>query len=101
MALDFLILENKEHLFGLESQKYSELEEIFETFKLWTGIYIDEYGDTDLTISNQKALIKIIDQYINETNINLDKNKTISILEFRGLLSFFIKKNYDLKLVGD
>ncbi|CAL2101699.1 protein of unknown function [Tenacibaculum sp. 190130A14a] len=44
--------------------------------------------------------MKIIDEYVTETNLNVNKSKTTSILEFRGLLSFFISKSYSLKLVG-
>lgn len=101
MALDFFILENNEYLFGLDSSKYANLETIFESYKRKTGIYIDEYRDTLLSVSNQKVLLKIIDEYVTETDLNVNKIKTTSILEFRGLLSFFISKNYSLKLAGD
>ena len=33
MALDFFILENDNYLFGLESEKYYQLEEIFDIYK--------------------------------------------------------------------
>ena len=64
MALDFHRLDNKEYLFGLDDKKYKNLDEIFTEYKNWTGVYIDPYGDTKLTIENQKMFIKIIDTYI-------------------------------------
>ena len=101
MALDIHKQDNNEYLFGLDSSKYEHLFEIFESYQNWTGTYIDQYGDTKLTIENQKTLIKIIDKYVENTNINLDKKKTITILEFRGLLTYFINSNINIELLGD
>ncbi|MDP8171228.1 hypothetical protein QJU96_08010 [Pasteurella skyensis] len=102
MALDFHIYGTEEYLYGLESNKFYDLEEdIFIPFKYRTGIYIDEYGDSQLSVDNQKLLIKIIDEYIEKTDLNKNKSKTKNILEFRGLLLYFIGKNYDLVLLGD
>ncbi len=102
MALDFYILATKEYLFGLESNKFFDLEkEIFIPFRHRTGIYINEYGNSRLSVDHQKLLVKIIDEYIKKTDLNKDKSKTKNILEFRGLLFFFIQKNYNLELFGD
>jgi hypothetical protein len=101
MALDIHRLDNNEYLFGLDSSKYEHLFDIFESYLNWTGIYIDEYGDTKLAVENQKTLIKIIDKYVENTNINLDKKKTITILEFRGMLNYFINSNISIELLGD
>ena len=101
MALDFHRLDNREYLFGLDDKNYKNLDEIFTEFKNWTGIYIDEYGDTKLTIENQKIVLKIIDVYINKTNLNTDKQKTVDILEFRTLLKYFSDQNFDIEILGD
>jgi hypothetical protein len=101
MALDFHRLDNREYLFGLDDKKYKNLEEIFNEYKNWTGIYIDEYGDTKLTIENLKIVLKIIDTYINKTNLNIDKQKTVDILEFRTLLKYFSEQNFDIEILGD
>ncbi len=102
MALDFYIHNTKEYLFSLESTKFSDLaQEIFLHFKYRTGISIDEYGDTKLSVENQQTLIKIIDEYAEKTDLNINKSKTKNILEFRGLLLYFIKKGYNLELFGD
>ena len=101
MALDFHRLDNQEYLFGLNNKEYSNLNEIFTEYKHWTGIYIDQYGDTRLSVENQKTLIKIIDIYIEKTNLNLDKQKTINILEFRALMNYFSSKNLDIETLGD
>ena len=53
MALDFHRLDNQEYLFGLDSKKLFSLCEIFTEYERWTGVHIDEYGDTKLSVKNQ------------------------------------------------
>ncbi len=102
MPLDFHKLDTHEHLYALSHQEYNDLQaDIFSSFKHWTGIEIDEYGDCKLTIEKQQTLIRIIDEYIEKTDLNRDKNKTKNILAFRGLLLYFIKNYWDLQLLGD
>lgn len=101
MALDFHRLDNNQHLFGLDNNNFNLISEIFETFRQLTGIFIDQYGDTELSIEKQKILITIIDEYVEKTNLNHDKQKTVAILEFRGLLKLFTITNCDLELIGD
>lgn len=101
MTLDFHRLDNREYLFGLDDKKYKNLEEIFTEYKNWTGIYIDPYSDTNLTIENQKMLVKIIDTYIEKTNLNTNKQITVDILEFRTLLTYFSDNNVDIEIVGN
>ncbi len=102
MTLDFYLLGTEEHLFALESNQFCDLEEeIFIPFEYRTGIHIDEYGNSRLSVDHQKLLVKIIDEYIEKTDLNKNKLKTKNILAFRGLLLFFIEKNYSLKLLGD
>lgn len=101
MALDFHRLENGEYLFGLDDKKWNNLDEIFSEYKNWTGIYIDPYSDVKLTVDNQKTLIKIVDVYIEKTNLNVDKTKTVDILEFRALITYSIKNNWSISILGD
>ena len=101
MALDFQSSDNQEHLFGLDGKKCTNLYEIFKEYQYWTGIHIDEYGDTRLNVQNQKTLIKIIDIYIEKTNLDLDKQKTTDILEFRALMKYFSDKNLNIEISGD
>lgn len=101
MALDFHRLDNNQYLFGLNDRKYNSLSGILEIYQHWTGILISQYSDAILSIENQITLIKIIDNYVDTTNLNQDKQKTVDILEFRGLLTFFSSSNCDLKLIGD
>ncbi|MFD2562870.1 hypothetical protein [Aquimarina rubra] len=101
MALDFHRLSNNEYLFGIDDHKNNHLEEIYTEFKNWTGIYVDRYGDTNLTVDHQKLMIKIIDSYIHKTDLNVNKQKTIDIIEFRALMDYFSDKGIDLKMVGD
>ena len=101
MALDFHRLDNHEHLFGLDGKKLVNLNEIFTEYEYWTGVFIDEYGDTRLNVRNQKTLIKVIDKYIEKTDLNLDKQKTVDILEFRALMNYCSDKNVDIQISGD
>lgn len=101
MALDFHRLDNKEYLFGLDDKSLDALANIFETFTHWTGLVIDPHGDLKLSTENQQTIITIIDKYIESTDLNKDKTKTSTILEFKGLLKYFLNQNIDLALVGD
>ena len=101
MALDFHRLDNNEYVFGLNDQKYKHLEIVFNDFKQQTGIYIDPYGDTILTVQYQKMLEKIIDNYIIKEDLNNNKQKTIDIIAFKTLLDYLSNKNIDLKIMGD
>ncbi len=101
MALDFHKAATNEYLFGLNDKKLASLEVIFTLFKNWSGTYIDPYKDTKLTVENQKMIIKIIDTYINKTDLNVNKQQTIDVLEFRALMSFFSNKEVALKILGD
>ncbi|MFD2909405.1 hypothetical protein ACFSX9_11765 [Flavobacterium ardleyense] len=101
MALDFHRIDNHDHLFALDDQKYQNLDEIFTEFKHCTGIFIDQYANSQLTIANQKALIKIIDNYIERTNLNLEKTKTIDIVEFRTFMKIYSDNELNIKILGD
>jgi hypothetical protein len=101
MALDFHRLDNNEFLFGFDDTSSGFLKEIFETYTCWTGLIIDEYGNSKLTTANQEIIITIIDKYSATTDLNKDKLKTSAILEFKGLLKYFTNNKIDLKLLGD
>lgn len=101
MSLDFYRLDNKEHLFKLDDKSIDSIKEIFETYTHWTGLVIDEFGNSNITTENQQTLITIIDKYLDSTDLNRDKLKTSLILEFKGLLKYFYTKNIDLKLQGE
>lgn len=101
MALDFHRLDNNEFLFGLDDAKYANMEAIFLEYRKNSGIYIDPYRDTKLTVENQKVMIKIIAAYIDKTDLNLNKQKTIDVLWFKALICYFSDKGIDIKIVGD
>lgn len=101
MPLDFHRFDTREHLFGFESNELARLGDIFTTFNHWTGLCIDQYGDLVIGTENQKILIKIIDAYIDQTDLNKDKEKTTSILGFRGFLKYALSKHIELQLFGD
>lgn len=74
--------------------------EIFETFKQWTGIVIDPYGDLKLTIENLETIVKVIEKHIEITDLNKNKLQTSAILEFKGFLIFLINKKNEIQLLG-
>ncbi|MBC3539324.1 hypothetical protein ACFSC6_17550 [Rufibacter sediminis] len=101
MALDFYRLDNKEYLFGLNDKQFDELTEIFTDFQYQTGFVIDQYGDFKMTVENQGAIIRIIDRYIDKTDLNKNKSKTLTIIEFRTLLKYYSQRRLELQLKGD
>lgn len=101
MALDFHRFDNKELLFQIDDKKFGILSEIFESFTHWTGIFVDRYGDLKLTIEDQLTIVKIIDKYIEVTDLNKNKLKTTVIIEFKGVLIFLINNKIELELLGD
>ena len=101
MAFDFYRQDNNEYLFGLEDNQFENLNEIFNEFKYRTGYVVDQYKDFKMTLENQEAIIKIIDNYINKTDLNKDKAKTLTIIELRTALEYCSDKKIELKLKGD
>ena len=101
MALDFHRLDNNEYLFGIEGEHFTCFLPILEIFYQCTGLEIDQYKDMQLTKENGQALLKIIDNYILQTDLNRDKKCTSAILEFKGLLKYFISKDISFSLYGD
>lgn len=101
MAITVRGQDDDKTLFILDDRKCELLSEILETYKQWTGLVIDVYGDTKLTTENQQTLVKVIDAYISSADLNKDKQRTVFTLEMRALLSLSISNNYDLICYGD
>ena len=77
------------------------MEDIFQIYKQQTGIYIDPYGDAILSVEYQKIIIHIINRWLIQENLNLNKEKTKNVLMFCGLLTYFSENQIDLELRGD
>ncbi len=77
------------------------LDEIFEEFTHWTGQIIDPYDDLLMDRNAQTVLLKIIDHYVQKSDLNKDKVKSIEILSFRGLLKHYMDKNILFQIYGD
>ncbi len=101
MALDVYKLDTNEYLFGLDNSTFENLLIIFEKFEQYTGLKITLYTDLRLSIENLKTLVKIIDRYIEETDLNKNKKRISCIIEFKGLLNYFLSNNISLLLKGD
>ena len=101
MALDFHRLDNNEFLFGLNDIQFTNLNDVFIIFTQRTGLVVDQDDDAKLTTENQQLLTKIIDKYISATDLNSNKNKISDILEFKGLLTYFLLHKIDLQLFED
>lgn len=102
MALDFYTSRDRqEHLFSIENKQFIALEDILSEFEHWTGVLLDEFSDFTLDKGNQQTLLKIIDQYIQQTDLNRNKYKTIEILSFYSLIRYFYNRNIVLFAFGD
>lgn len=101
MALDFHNQADKTLIFSLSEKEFGFLAEIFNQYFYRTGIEFDYYKDYQLSIANQKILCKIIEDYVQKTDLNRDKIKTIAIIEFNALLKFCINQNWDLEVLAD
>jgi len=101
MALNFHRLDNSEYLFGLDNTEYAFLSPIFEIYYQRTGNYVDPYKSMQLTTENCHTLLQIIDKYVQQTDLNKDKQKTSAILEFKGLMKYFTGKDINFILHGD
>ncbi len=101
MALDFYRQDNKEYLFGLEDQQFHNLTDIFKQFQYQTGLCVDQYSDFKMTVENQTAIMNIIDNYIDKIDLNKNKAKIITIIEFRAFLKYFSNRKIELQLKGD
>ena len=101
MPLDIHRIDTKEYIFGLDDNRQNNLAIIFEQFEKRNGRRIDLYGDTVIDTGNIKLLIQLIDEYIQKTDLNKNKNQTSIVLEFKGLLNIFLEKRIALKFLGD
>lgn len=102
MALDFYnSKDRKEHMFALESKQLCALVEIISEFEKWTGIFFNEYGDFTLDRGSQQTLLKIIGNYIQKSDLNINKEKTVEILSFYSLLRYFYNRDIVLYAFGD
>ncbi|MGV3538928.1 MAG: hypothetical protein ACO1OQ_03910 [Rufibacter sp.] len=101
MALDFYRLDKNEIMFGLDDQQFKELDEIFTDFQYQTGLIIDQYGSFKMTVQNQEKIIRTIDRFIDKSDLNKNKAKTLVIIEFRTFLKYCIHKDTGLQLKGD
>ncbi|WP_299247419.1 hypothetical protein [uncultured Aquimarina sp.] len=101
MALDFHRFDSNEHVFGLDDKQYAHLENLFVEFKQKTGIYIDPYRDSRLSMDHQKTMLKIIDAWIDLADLNKDKRKTVTVIWFKTWMDYFSNKSMDIKILGD
>lgn len=102
MALDFHNNANEEeYLFSLDNRQYSLLEEIITEFGRWTGIFLDQYGDCVINEGNQKTFIKMIEKYIQNSDLNANKEKTTEIFRFYSLLKYFSERGIEFSVLGD
>lgn len=101
MALDFHNAMNNDLVFSLTEKQFSFLAEIFDQYYYRTGTRLDYYQDQKLNLQSQQVISEIIDNYIQKSDLNRDKNKTVAIIEFQTLLKFCINQNWDLIALAD
>ncbi|MFV0481997.1 MAG: hypothetical protein ACK5LP_08430 [Campylobacteraceae bacterium] len=102
MPLDFYSNQNKEeYFFSLTHKQLEIFEDIFVEFNKRTGLFLDECRDAILYTGNLQVLLKIIENYVQKTDLNKDKNKTMEILSFYGLIRVYCNKNIELQVLGE
>ncbi len=101
MALHVHQLDTKEFLFEIADEWQKHLDPVFKQFRYRTGIEIDPYGNTPLTVENGLTLIRVIDDYVQKTDLNQNKPAITRILSLRGLLEYFTRRSIDFLLIGD
>lgn len=101
MALDFLCRETRRHLFEIDDDGFAYLQNILNQFYWRTGQHITPYDDIVLDTNLQKTLISIIDEYMTSCDLNRDRQKNLFIMEFRGVLNYFIRHKISVICYGD
>lgn len=101
MPLDFHNADDNELIFSLDETQFMLLNEILAQYFYRTGMQIDYYQDQALSVANQQTLAKIINAYIQTTDLNRNKNKTLAIIEFLSYLKFCTARKWDLVLLAD
>lgn len=102
MALDIHKSDDcHEWLYAIDDQLFDQLAEIFGCFYRESGIRIEHYQDRGLDVASQKILLKVIDRYIQQIDLNKNRDTTIGIISFRGFIQFTITKNWNLFLYCD
>lgn len=101
MALDFHNLTTHQWCFSLNDQLLSLLEPLFLQLKYRTGIVLDPYADTGLAPEHQRILIQAAQQWIEQTDLNHNKQQTVAYIEFSCYLKQASSQDISLIACGD
>lgn len=101
MALDFHNLTTHEWCFSLNDQLLSLLEPLFLQLKYRTGIVLDPYADTRLGPDHQRILIQAVQQWVEQTDLNRNKQQTLAYIEFSCYLKASSSQEISLIAYGD
>lgn len=101
MALDFICRETNQHLYEINDKGFSYLDVIFQNFYYRTGQRITPYDDIILDKNIQKILIDIIDDEMKNKDLNKDRERNLFIMEFRGVLNYFLRHKISVICYGD
>jgi len=98
MPLDIYNLNTNERIFVLNDDLYDLLFSAFEHHYQRTGLFIDQYGDLTMDISQQQELLDSVLHYLCPNN---DKTKQQNLMEFLELLNNCIRNNIVIRFFGD
>lgn len=101
MALDFICRNTNQHLYELDDKAFAYLEMIFKQVYFRTGIQITPYDDVVLDSGFQKILVAVIDDHIRSADLNKNREKYLFIMEFRGVLNYFLRHGIEIMAYGD
>lgn len=101
MALDFICRETNQHLYEINDKGFLYLKVILQNFHYRTGQNIVPYDDIILDRNNQKILIDIIDDEMKHKDLNKDREQNLFIMEFRGVLNYFLRHQISVICYGD
>lgn len=101
MALDFICRETNQHLYEIDDKGFSYLDVIFQNFYYRTGQNIVPYDNIILNKKNQEILIDIIDEEMMHKDLNKERQRNLFIMEFRGVLNYFLRHKINVIGYGD
>lgn len=99
--LDIHRSDTGEHLLSLDERQQTLLQDVFTAYAHRTGLPIDPYADSVLSLASQQTLLAVIDQWASQADLNRQREQAVAVLGLRGMLVLWTAAGHDLRLVGD
>lgn len=102
MAIEIYKSDNKNKiLFTLDISIHEKLEQIFNQIYNKTGIYVDPYGTTRLSINHMILLKKLFDKELPNLKSHNNTTDLRCIIEFGTFISNALDENKEVIFEGD